>query len=290
MAISDAKVLGVPTSAQASGFTMNGMGNRAQPDVPNLPADEMKDVMDELSTKVLAPAHNKLLDELQILETSNMLPHLKNLNDPAHPYHVATVIDANTQNGDIPTIGLLVNSFGGGDMSTIDYVTGDPDNVNTVDHALLADDADALDGHAASYFATAQDLRDLSQTVTALGTPGVYKVGESITLTDVCLPGVLVDNMTRVRFGITLDKPLEAGAKAQVSLTSSLAVYGSSGKLYGTGILYPGLASFKPAVTVSNHTISISAKHSSAMGSVDNIAVVVVGTFTISIVDQSAPV
>ena len=283
MAISDAKVLGVPASAQASGFTMNGMGNRAQPDVPNLPADEMKDVMDELSTKVLAPAHNKLLDELQILDTSNLVPHLKNLNDPDHPYHVATVIDANTQNGDIPTIGLLVNSFGGGDMSTIDYVTGDPDNVNAVDHALLADDADALDGHAASYFATAQDLSDLSQDVTDLGTPGVYKVGQSITLTDVCLPGVLLDNGTRVRFGITLDKPVEAGAEAQVSYSSTLGVYGVGGKLYGTGNLYPGLASVQPSITTSNHTISISAKHSSAIGSADNTPVVVVGTFTIVI-------
>ena len=274
MAISDAKVLGVPASAQASGFTLNGMGNRAQPDVPNLPADEMKDVMDELSTKVLAPAHNKLVNELGVLDSSGMLAQL------ALGSVVTTSVGA--QGDDIPTISAL-SGFGGGDMMAADYVTGDPDNVNTVDHALLADDADALDGHAASYFATAQDLSDLSQTVTALGTPGVYKVGESITLTDVCLPGVLLDNCTRVRFGITLDKPVEAGAVAQVSYSSTLGVYGTGGKLFGTGNLYPGLASITPVITTSNHTISISAKHSSAIGSADNTPVVVVGTFTIVI-------
>ena len=274
MAISDAKVLGVPTSAQASGFTLNGMGNRAQPDVPNLPADEMKDVMDELSTKVLAPAHNKLVNELGVLDSSGMLAQL------ALGSVVTTSVGA--QGDDIPTISAL-SGFGGGDMMAADYVTGDPDNVNTVDHALLADDADALDGHAASYFATAQDLSDLSQTVTALGTPGVYKVGESITLTDVCLPGVLLDNCTRVRFGITLDKPVEAGAVAQVSYSSTLGVYGISGKLYGTGNLYPGLASITPTITTSNHTISVSAKRLNALGSNDNTPVVVVGTFTITI-------
>lgn len=295
MAISDCKVMNVPLDAQASQFHLNGegLGNRSQPDVPTVSADELKDIMDALSTKVLAPAHNKLLDELQILDTSNLVPHLKNLNDPAHPYHVATVIDANTQNGDIPTIGLLVNSFGGGDMSTIDYVTGDPDNVNAVDHALLADDADALGGHADSYFATAQDLSDLSQTVSGIVSPGEYGIGSTITLTDIVCPGVLVDNRKGVRFNIVLDKAIDmTGAKVRVA-SSRIDIYGDTGAQNTSGTtIYSGAMTLNMySVTVSKNNVSVKiGPLVSALGKTDKIPVMVVGTFTISVVDSSAPV
>ena len=281
MAISDAKVLGVPVSAQASGFTLNGMGNRAQPDVPNLPADEMKDVMDELSTKVLAPAHNKLVNELAPLDSSGMLAQLALGNV------VTTSVGA--QGDDIPTISAL-SGFGGGDMLVADYATGDPDNVNTVDHALLADDADALDGHAASYFATSQDLSDLSQTVTslgntvtALGNADKYVNGESITLANICCAGVVDNSKKRIRFSIPLDKPVDTtdGTHAIVSSSGDIYVYGgpSQAVIYNGSLSGLGTISF----TTSRHMVTVSAARPTDYGTINGCPVTVYGTFVIGI-------
>jgi hypothetical protein len=274
MAISDCKVSGVPAGAQASNFTMDKMGNRFQPDVPNLPADEMKAVMDELSTNVLAPAHNKLVTELAPLESSGMLTQLNGHNV------VTTAVGAD--GGDIPTLSAL-NDLGGGDMSTAVYCTGDPDNVDTVDHALFADDANALSGHADSYFATANDLTGVAQRVGVLENERMYVDGNTITLENICCAGVVDNYKKRVRFSIALDKPIDTtdGTHASVTSSGDIYVYGGasqtviySGPLSGLGV--GGAAN-------SGHMITYSATRPTEYGSINGCPVTVYGTFVISI-------
>lgn len=273
MAISDAKVLGVPTSAQASGFTMNGMGNRAQPDVPNLPADEMKDVMDELSTKVLAPAHNKLVSELGVLDSSGMLAQL------ALGSVVTTSVGA--QGDDIPTISAL-SGFGGGDMLAADYVN--PGGTGVVLESQKAQDADALDSHASSYFATAQDLSDLAQIVTALGNADKYVDGDSITLENICCAGVVDNSKHRVRFTLPLGKPVDTtdGTHATLASSGDIYVYGGASQT----VIYSGPLSglgLNGGAATSGHMVTYSATRPTDYGTINGCPVTVFGTFVVTI-------
>ena len=282
MAISDCKVAGVPAGAQASNFTMDKMGNRFQPDVPNLSADEMKAVMDELSTNVLAPAHNKLVTELAPLESSGMLTQLDG--------HNVVTTSVGADGGDIPTISAL-SGFGGGDMLAATYCTGTLPNANAVDHALLADDADLLEGNAAAHFATASDLSDLSQTLTALVNAQQYQIGETITLTDVCCPGVIVDSKTKCRFCIALDKAINmTGAKVRIKSTR-IDVYADAGSQGTAGnLIYSGGYSMNVASnTVSKNIISTKVPLLGNTCKTDKVPVVVVGTFNVYVLDTSAP-
>lgn len=186
MAMTDYMVAGVPDDAQTSNFTMDGMGNRAQEDIPGLSADEMKSVMDELVTKVIAPAFNAALTEI----AANLAILAPFIGTPR------SVISDETASGvletDIPNVAALraaieaaVIVAGAADMTKAVY---DTDNDGIVDHAELADtattatsadsattattatNATQLNGQAASYYATAAGLTSANTNITDLTT------------------------------------------------------------------------------------------------------------------------
>lgn len=160
MAMTDYTIAGVPADAQTSNFTLNGMGNRAQPDIPGLSADEMKEVMDELATKVLAPAFNGAMQEAAA--NFNSLASFIGTSRSV----VDTVVGA--QGTDIPSI-QAIGSLGGGDMTKAVYDTNDNGKVDNADYAetagtaTTASDATQLGGHTSDYYATASALATTSQ-------------------------------------------------------------------------------------------------------------------------------
>lgn len=185
MALTDYMIAGVPSDAQTSNFTMNGMGNRGQPDIPNLPADEMKEVMDELVTKVIAPAFNAALAEI----AANLSVLAPFISTPRSVISDETA--SGVQTSDIPNVAALraainaaVIAAGAADMTKEEYADGQPTGV--VSHAALADlatnatnatdatnaatatNATKLNNQAASYYATAAALASTNSSVTTL--------------------------------------------------------------------------------------------------------------------------
>lgn len=227
MAINDCKIGGVPTDAQASGFTMNNMGNRFQPDVPGLPADEMKSVMDELSTKVLAPAHNRLINELAPLESSGFLTMMAD-------HHIVTTTTGATGD-DIPTLSAI-GELGGGDMLMSDFC-GDLDpgeNSYTVDHALVAENAKQLGGYAADHFAAAEDVSSIASSVTnIINTRGLLQFhhGDVVDLGTNSYAGAVIGSGTSqtIRFTVPLWRTIPSNLTPVI--TGTMDVYGANGRL-----------------------------------------------------------
>ena len=160
MAMTDYIIGGVPDDAQSSNFTMVGMGNEAQPDIPGLSADEMKSVMDELVRKVLAPAFNAALQEAgaNFDTMSSFLGTTRNIVDSV----------AGALGTDIPSI-QAIGALGGGDMTKAVYDVNDNGKVDNADYAdaagsaTTATNAAQLGGHASDYYATASALATTSQ-------------------------------------------------------------------------------------------------------------------------------
>ena len=175
MAMTDYIIAGVPADAQSSNFTMVGMGNEAQPDIPGLAADEMKAVMDELVRKVQAPAFNAMLSELQGIMTI-LAPFISTPRSV-----ISDETGAGVQTTDIPDVAALraaieaaVIQAGAADMTKAEYASGQETGV--VSHAALADtattatsatsattattatNATKLNNQEASYYATATAL------------------------------------------------------------------------------------------------------------------------------------
>jgi len=228
MAINDCKIGGVPTDAQASGFTMNNMGNRFQPDVPGLPADEMKDVMDELSTKVLAPAHNRLINELAPLESSGFLTMMAD-------HHIVTTTEG-ASGDDIPTLSAI-SELGGGDMLAANYCdAADPDaNTYVVDHAKIADNAKQLGGYAADHFATASDVSGIASSVTnIINTRGLLQFhnGDVVDLGTNSYAGAVIGSgrSQTIRFTVPLWRTIPSYNLTPV-ITGTMDVYGANGRL-----------------------------------------------------------
>lgn len=227
MAINDCKISGVPTDAQASGFTMNNMGNRFQPDVPGLPADEMKDVMDELSTKVLAPAHNRLINELAPLESSGFLTMMAD-------HHIVTTAEG-ASGDDIPTLSAI-SELGGGDMLAANYCdAADPDeNTYVVDHAKIADNAKQLGGYAADHFAAAEDVSGIASSVTnIINTQGLLQFhnGDVVDLGTNSYAGAVIGSGSSqtIRFTVPLWRTIPYNLTPVI--TGAMDVYGANGRL-----------------------------------------------------------
>jgi hypothetical protein len=196
---------------------------------------------------------------------------------------VTTAVGAD--GGDIPTLSAL-NDLGGGDMSTAVYCTGDPDNVDTVDHALFADDANALSGHTESYFATADDLTGVAQRVGVLEGERKYVNGDTITLENICCAGVVDNSKRRVRFTIPLDKPVDTsgGTHATVSSSGDIYVYGGASQT----VIYSGPLSglgLTGGAATSGHMVTYSATRVTDYGTINGCPVTVYGTFVITVTD-----
>ena len=163
MAMTDYVIAGVPADAQSSNFTMVGMGNEAQPDIPGLSADEMKSVMDELVRKVLAPAFNAAMAEAgaNFSTMASFLGTTRNIVDTT----------AGAEGTDIPSINAI-GELGGGDMTKAVYDTNDNGKVDEADYAITsgtattASNALQLGGHDDTYYATASGLSTTSQKAT----------------------------------------------------------------------------------------------------------------------------
>lgn len=177
MAMTDYLIAGVPSDAQSSNFTMEGMGNMAQPDIPGLSADEMKSVMDELVRKVLAPAFNAAMTEAYN-NFMTLAPFLLTQRNVISDMSAQGVADT-----DIPNVEALRNyaiSTGAGDMLKAVYDTDNDGVVDDAEHAAIADSATSattattagnaaqLNGQDASYYATASNLTTTSNQVTSL--------------------------------------------------------------------------------------------------------------------------
>lgn len=185
MAMTDYIIAGVPADAQSSNFTMVGMGNEAQPDIPGLSADEMKSVMDELVRKVQAPAFNAMLSELQGIMTI-LAPFISTPRNV-----ISDETGTGVQTTDIPDVAALraaidaaVIAAGAADMTKAEYANGQATGV--VSHAALADtattatsatsattattatNATKLNNQEASYYATAASLATTNSNVTTL--------------------------------------------------------------------------------------------------------------------------
>ena len=185
MALNNYIIDGVPADAQTSNFTMVGMGNEAQPDIPGLSADEMKSVMDELCRKVIAPAFNAAIAEI----AGNLAVLAPFISTPRNV--ISDESAAGVQTTDIPNVAALraaieeaVITAGAADMTKAEYANGQATGV--VSHAALADtattatsatsatsattatNATQLNGQAASYYATAAALATTNSNVTTI--------------------------------------------------------------------------------------------------------------------------
>lgn len=237
MALNDYKISGVPNTAQTAGnFTLDNMGNRGKPNIPGYSTEDMQDLLDELSTKVLAPAHNGLVDEVG---TAISAVTATGLTDTQRVI-VDDIEDAGGPS-DIPTVGAIIDyvqDMGGGDMLSNVYATGtDPDqNEHTVDHALYADNAGELNGHDAAHFATAESLANVSENMNGIMTNEARpyfgaKYNQINGLTG-CFPGYIYSNGTKMRVSIPVWKVVPQDSNRMGFVVSgTMSVYGSSGSV-----------------------------------------------------------
>lgn len=253
MALNEYIISGVPGDAQTSNFTLNGMGNRAQPDIPGLSADEMKDVMDELVTKVIAPAMNGALTEAY-----NNFVTLADFLVPARHVVADDVTDPGVTNTDIPSVKALnkaiddaVIAAGAADMTKAEYASGQATGV--VSHAALADtattatnatnaanatNATQLNGQSSSYYATSSSVTTLSNTLSTRKVNG-HALSEDVTVTksDVGLGNVDNAQQMPIAGGTFTGAAYAFGTNTSTSRLRNIVVQNSSGTAQSTNYL-----------------------------------------------------
>lgn len=287
MALNDYKISGVPETAQTAGnFTLNDMGNRGKPNIPGLSTEDMQDLLDELSTKVLAPAHNGLVDEVGAVISA---VNATGLTDTQRV--IVDDIDDAGGPSDIPTVGAVIDyvqDMGGGDMLSNVYATGtDPDqNEHTVDHALYADNAGELGGHDGTYYATAAGLAAVSEDVENIMDDAATPAFNNQTIINGygynCYAGIITSGGKRLRFSIPLWKTLPSDiAWGLQNGNTKLNVYGPSGLLVDNVDIgnVRTISSF--TVTPSWNMLNVKVDFINRISQTDSIAVTVYATSNI---------
>lgn len=280
MALNDYKISGVPETAQTAGnFTLDNMGNRGKPNIPGLSTEDMQDLLDELSTKVIAPAHNRLIDELAPLESSGFLTMMAD-------HHIVTTAEG-ASGDDIPTLSAI-SELGGGDMSSTAYATGvnPAENEHTVDHALYADNAGELDGHDGTYYATAAGLaavaEDVENIMDDVSAPAfndrTFISGYGYN----CYAGIITSGGKRLRFSIPLWKTLPSDiAWGLQNGNTKLNVYGPSGLLVDNVDIGDVRTISSVTVLPSWNMLNVKVDFAARITNLDSIAVTVYATSNI---------
>ena len=294
MALNDYKITGVPETAQTAGnFTLNDMGNRGKPNIPGLSTEDMQDLLDELSTKVLAPAHNGLIDEVST--------EIDSINDKYDDIEAtgllddqrAFVNDVDDAHGpsDVPTVGALIDyvgDMGGGDMSSTAYATGvnPAENEHTVDHALYADNAGELNGHDGTYYATAAGLAAVTEDVESIMDDVSAPAFNDRTFISGygynCYAGIITSGGKRLRFSIPLWKTLPSDiAWGLQNGNTKLNVYGPSGLLVDNVDIGDVRTISSVTVASSWNMLNVKVDFAARITNLDSIAVTVYATSNI---------
>lgn len=134
-----------------------GKGVIGLPDTPELSSTDMQEKFDELALDVIVPKFNNLVDEI----TDAFVEEGGDIADVAQAL-TDEVSRAQGAEGDLSD---AITTLDGAVMKKATY---DSDNDGVVDNSEL------LNGHADSYFATAQSVSDLTTTVNGKMTRSVY--------------------------------------------------------------------------------------------------------------------
>lgn len=134
-----------------------GKGVIGLPDTPELSSTDMQEKFDELALDVIVPKFNNLVDEI----TDAFVEEGGDIADVAQAL-TDEVARAQGAEGDLSD---AITTLDGAVMKKATY---DSDNDGVVDNSEL------LNGHADSYFATAQSVSDLTTTVNGKMTRSTY--------------------------------------------------------------------------------------------------------------------